>query len=630
PYFLTLRAALVQAAPEGVSEPRVVVLSPGTHSETAFDQAFLATALGFPLVQGGDLVVRDGFVWMKPAGFPQHDPVERVDVILRRVDADWCDPLELRRGSQLGVAGLTEAVRRGNVRLVNGLGAGVLENPALMPYMAAVCERLLGEQLRLPSVPTLWCGDAESRAVVLATLRTDPESMIIRTIDGRAADLDILTVDEVRARILAEPHRFVGQETLPLSQAPAWRAAGRTNGAVTPYPLTLRTFTVQNGTAYRPLVGGLATLKDGAHTAPSTKDVWVLKAAPIDPDQGVVDIAPRAVVRAVPVLAPRAVEDMFWVGRYAERAEDLLRLVITAREYAEELDYTGLSQGGEALQALIGALQRLCGQRWLEPEVELRSLLLDADRAGSAAHSLERLRTALEGVRDQLSGDVWRAFGITDRAKRALNASTRSPMIAESAGRMLSGILSLQGVTANMMRDDGWHAIELGRYLERALQVCTLLSATTTRSRGSGVDRAVLGGVLMAAESAVTHRRRYRGTVRVQGVLELMITDPENPRSVAFALERVRVHLLELNGSTGSTRPERLVEHLADALVTADMAALGSRAEGSRPQLDDFLAEVRAQLQLIGDAIVQVHFEGGPQPQQLSSLSLTEVTGMAS
>ena len=105
------------------------MLSPGTHSETAYDQAFIANILGFPLVQGEDLVVQDGWVWMKPTGYPQHAPYERVDVILRRVDAEWCDPLELRAGSQLGVAGLTEVVRRGHVRLVNGLGAGVLENP---------------------------------------------------------------------------------------------------------------------------------------------------------------------------------------------------------------------------------------------------------------------------------------------------------------------------------------------------------------------------------------------------------------------------------------------------------------------------------------------------------------------
>ncbi len=629
PYFSALRSALLQAAPAEVADPRVVVLSPGTHSETAYDQAFIANILGFPLVQGEDLVVSDGWVWMKPAGFPQHAPHERVDVILRRVDAEWCDPLELRAGSRLGVAGLTEAVRRGRVRLVNGLGAGVLENPGLMPFMPEVCERLLGEQLRLPSVPTQWCGDPESLAAVLDAVDRDSSAVIVRRIDGRAADLTGLNPAQVRERILSAPHLFVGQDRMPLSQAPAWGDAGRASGRAKPNPLVLRAFTVRDGAIYRPLVGGLATLVDDRKAAPSTKDVWVLKGAPSDPDQGIVEVAALPLARAVPVLSPRAVEDLFWSGRYTERAEDLVRLVITAGAYAEQLDYSSSVEGGAALRALIGALQRLCGTRWLDTDLERRSLLLDADRPGSAAHSLQRLRDALEGVRDQLSVDTWRAFGSTDRAMKALRGSRR-PQIAESASRMLGGILSLQGVTANMIRDDGWHAIEAGRYLERSLQVCTLLAATTTVSLGIGVDRAVLGGVLMAAESSVTHRRRFRGSVRAPDVLELLLTDPGNPRSISFSLARLRFHLSQLAGSTGSTRPERLLEHLEDAIEGVDIATLTAPVDGRRPHLEEFLAETHAQLHRLGDAIVHLHFEGGPQPQPLSSLTLTEVSGEGS
>lgn len=628
PYFSALRSALLQAAPVDIADPRVVVLSPGTHSETAYDQAFIANILGFPLVQGEDLVVLDGWVWVKPAGFPQHAPHERVDVILRRVDAEWCDPLELRSGSQLGVTGLTEVVRRGRVRLVNGLGAGVLENPGLMPFMPAVCERLLGEQLRLPSVSTQWCGDPDGLDAVLEAVRSDRSGVIVRAIDGRAADLSELGPAELRDRILSAPHRFVGQERMPLSQAPSWGDAGRASGRAKPNQLVLRAFTVRDGVIYRPLVGGLATLVDDRKAAPSTKDVWVLKSAVGDPDQGIVEVAPIPLARAVPVLSPRAVEDMFWSGRYTERAEDLVRLVITSSAHKEQLDYSSTTEGGAALGALLGVSQRLCGARWLDHDLEQRSLLLDADRAGSAAHSLARLRDALEGVRDQLSGDTWRAFGSTDRAMKALRGSSR-PQIAESASRMLGGILSLQGVTANMMRDDGWHAIEAGRYLERSLQVCTLLAATATVSLGVGVERAVLGGVLMAAESSVTHRRRFRGNVRVADVLELLLTDPDNPRSIAFSLARLRFHLSRLAASTGSTRPERLLEHLEDTLEAADIAALTARTDGHRPRLEEFLADTHSQLHRLGDAIVHLHFAAGPMPQPLSSLSLTEVVGLS-
>ncbi|HET8896080.1 MAG TPA: circularly permuted type 2 ATP-grasp protein, partial [Protaetiibacter sp.] len=451
---------------------------------------------------------------------------------------------------------------------------------------------------------------------------------IVRQIDGRAADLVGLDPVQLRDRISSAPHRFVGQERLPLSQAPSWGEAGRASGRANPNPLVLRAFTVRDGAIYRPLVGGLATLVDDRKAAPSTKDVWVLKNAPGDLDQGILEVAPLPLARAVPVLSPRAVEDMFWSGRYTERAEDLVRLVITASAHAEQLDYTSTREGGAALRALIGVLQRLCGTRWLDTDLEQRSLLVDADRPGSAAHSLQRLRDALEGVRDQLSVDTWRAFGSTDRAMKSLRAMRR-PQIAESASRMLGGILSLQGVTANMIRDDGWHAIEAGRYLERSLQVCTLLAATTTVSLGVGVDRAVLGGVLMAAESSVTHRRRFRGSARASDVLELLLLDPDNPRSIAFSLARLRFHLSTLAGSTGSTRPERLLEHLEDALEAADIGALTAPVDGRRPKLEEFLGETHAQLHRLGDAIVHLHFAAGPVPQPISSLSLTEVAGVS-
>lgn len=623
PYFAALRSALLNCAAEGVDDPRVVVLSPGTHSETAYDQAFIANTLGFPLVQGSDLTVRDGWVWIRPPGGRKVAPTERVDVILRRVDADWCDPLELRGGSRLGVAGLVEAARRGRVRIVNGLGAGVLENPALQPYMPRVCEELLGEQLRLSSIPTWWCGDAAAREVVLDRLDDDPARFVVRTIDEPRSVLSTLSRDELRRQILAAPHRFVGQERLPLSQAPVWGS----RDAADAQPLTLRTFTVRYRSAFRPMVGGLATVMAPSDGAAITKDVWVLKSAPDEPDQGLVEIAPITTMRSIPAVSPRALDDMFWAGRYAERAEDLLRLLLVVDNRFDQLSAASRTEHGEAARVLFGALERLAGRQSADPETELRAMLLDERRPGSAAYALDRLRSALEGVRDQLSGDTWRVFAHTDRAMRALRTSPRSHRITESGGRMLTAILSLQGVTASMIRDAGWHMIEAGHGLERGLQICSLLSATTVDSRGAIADRAVLEGVLAASESAVTFRRRYRGNVRTAGALELLLLDRDNPRSLAFSLAELRGHLGALPASTGSTRPERLLEHLETLLENADLAALAASVGGRRTKLDRFLTDVRGQLRQLADAIADLHFASGPPPVALSSLSLTEVRG---
>lgn len=603
PFFQALRSSLIDSAPSHAANPRVVVLSPGTHSETAYDQAFVASSLGFPLVEGSDLVMREGAVWMRVFG-----RLERVDVILRRVDAEWSDSLELRKGSQLGVAGLSEAVRRGSVRVVNGLGAGVLENAGMLPFMAAMCELLLDEPLRLPSVQTYWAGDPRSLAYLLDNL----DGLVVRTIDN-TAEVDHLDHDRLVELIAAAPHRYVGQERLPLSQSPAVGPRG-----IEPQPITLRTFTLRYGSTYRPLVGGLASVH-GPGTDPSSKDVWVIKDRPEDPDQGLLDALPLTNVRAPAAMMPRVLEDMFWFGRYGERAEDMLRLVLAAHAGAEDFRSRPHTAGGASLAVLMSAIARLSGSPHGMDQLDenFRSLLLDAHRPGSVAQSISALRDAAQSVRDQLSPDTWQAFSWTDRAAAHLVAYHYSHQVSESAGQMLTGILSLQGVTANMMRDPGWRMIGTGRAVERGLQLCHLLRGSVTVRRGLDVDRDVHLAVLSAAESAVTHRRRYGGSVRLRGLLELLLTDLENPRSLAFGIAEIREHLAAMPESTGATRPERLLDDLAAELQRADIAALTAVEGENRPHLERFLDGCIAQLSRFADAVGELHFAPRPVPRSL-------------
>ncbi len=625
PFLSALRSALLQSVGDEIADPRVVVLSPGTHSETAYDQSFIASALGFPLVQGSDLVVREGWVQMRVFG-----RLERVDVILRRVDTAYSDPLELRGDSRLGVAGLVEAVRRGRVRVVNGLGAGILENSALLAYMPQLCERLLGEPLRLASVPTWWGGDPEGLEQVLDRVDT----LALREVDGETTSLTGLGRDELISRVLAAPHRYVGQERLPLSQAPTWQQPTSFHpGSTEARAVTVRTFTLRYGSTYRPLVGGLVSVFEGERSVGS-KDLWVLKEDPSQPDQGLPDVLPMTNARSSTGAVPRILEDMFWLGRYAERAEDLLRLVLAAHTLAEDFRSRPRSTGGAGLEVMLGALAGLAGHTHDDLDAEFRSVLLDGTRIGSAAHAIEGLRDAVSSVRDQLSLDVWRTFGTTDRAAAVLEQSSHSNQVAESAGRMLTGVLALQGVTASMVRDAGWHMIGVGQSLERSLQLCYLLSGTTTVRRGLDVDREVLNAVLLTAESSVTHRRRYRGYVRTGGVLELLLADEDNPRSLAFCLGELATHLAALPASTGSTRPERLVTDLQDHLAAMDVATLVAIGGVERPNLVQFLDAVTLQLVRLGEAIAELHLTTGPAPQPLAALrlvdSFTAETGVSS
>ncbi|MCW2799779.1 MAG: hypothetical protein JWQ70_1251, partial [Aeromicrobium sp.] len=322
-------------------------------------------------------------------------------------------------------------------------------------------------------------------------------------------------------------------------------------------------------------------------------------------------------VRAPAAMVPRVLEDMFWFGRYAERAEDMLRLVLTAHASAEDFRSRPHTSGGASLVVLMRAIARLSGTPFSAGQIDddFRSLLLDAHRPGSVAHSLSALRDAAQSVRDQLSPDTWQAFSSTDRAAAALRTYNYSHQVSESAGRMLTGVLSLQGVTANMIRDPGWRMIGAGRSVERGLQLCHVLRATTTIRRGIDIDRDLHNSVLSAAESAVTHRRRYRGYVRLPGILELLLLDADNPRSLAFGVAELREHLAAMPDSTGSTRPERLLDDLADELDRVDIASLAAVEGENRPHLEQFLDGYIGQLTRLADAVGDLHFAAGPVPR---------------
>ncbi len=615
PFFQAVRAAMIDAAPGEASDPRVVLLSPGPQSETAYDQSFVASSLGFPLVQGSDLVVRDGIVWLRAFG-----RLERVDVIVRRVDATYSDPLELRGDSQLGVTGLVEAVRRGTVTVVNGLGSGVVENLGLAPFLARACEVLLDEPLRLPSIRSYWLGDPDE----LDLVRARADELTIRTIDRRPLPAD-LDPERLLALVEAEPHRFVAQERPHHSQTVALGPLG-----VRPDPVAIRTFSVRYGSAYRTLLGGLGSIMETGRV-PRSKDVWVLKDRADEPDQRLVEVLPMTTVRAPAAMVPRVLEDMFWFGRYAERAEDTLRLVIAAHGLAQDFRLRPWSAGGQTLQVLVRKLHDLSPGPGgpLDGETvdgaayddELRSVLLDPFRPGSVAQSIGSLRDAAQAVRDQLSPDVWRVFGAIDRAAGVLAGSRMSLQVNDSAGRMLTAISALHGVTDSMMRDDGWRMIVLGRAVERCQQVVRLVDGTVTTRRGIDVDRDVLTSVLGIAESAVTHRRRYRGYVRPAGVVELLMFDVDNPRSVAFNLERVADVLRGLPASTGSTRPERLLADLQSEVEGIDLAGLVVIEGERRPYLEQTLGSVRGLLTRFADAVVEVHLTSAPTPR---SFDLTD------
>ena len=630
PFFQAMRLALVDAAPSAVEDPRVVVLSPGTLSETAFDQAFVASLLGFPLLEGSDLTVRDGRVWMRVLG-----KLEQVDVILRRVDSTWMDALELRPDSRLGVTGLLECVRQGTVTVLNNLGSGVLENPALMPLLPELCERLLGQSLRLPSVETWWCGDHAALNHVLSNL----DSLVIRPISrghGRSVRGAALTQRQrelLADKIKALPHRFVGQEVLNLSSAPTSEADRLVRRNV-----VLRSFAVRSGDSYAAMLGGLARVGDDASerrgvfvTDPNNqlaKDVWVVGSEPVAAarilarDRAAEEPGFVPAVSASIAMVPRVLSDLYWFGRYAERAEDLLRVLLATRTVAIEADFD--FSPGRALEVMLQSITHvsttypgfLGSRREMIPE--FRSMLLDRQRTGTVAQSLGALSLVAQGVRDQLSEDVWMVLADIERALATLAANPydQGLQLTDVSERVLSGLLALAGIaTENMVRDPGWYMLDSGRGLERALQILALLRVTICQERAAEIDDIVLEAVLTAAESIVTFRRRYSTRARVDALLELLLIDPFNPRSVAYQLNRIRNDLRALPNTSPTARPLRLLDSLAERVRTSDPVVLAESENGRRTELHDLLAGLQDQLRALSDAI-RDHYQQQPPTQR--------------
>ena len=626
PFVRALRAGLESVAPDPAHEPRIVVLSPGAHSTTAFEHEFLATSLGYSLVEGADLTVRGGRVLVRSLG-----RLERVDVILRRVDAWHCDPLELSPDSTTGVPGLTEACRRGTVTVVNTLGSGVLENPGLLPFLPAIAQHLLGEQLSLPTVPTWWCGEPAGRSHVLSHLG----ELAVRPIAGyRASDLVSSreqtenALDELRRRIEAEPFAWVGQERIDLASTPTL-----TEGGLEARSGVVRTFAVRGGDSYVAMAGGLARVSTGRlPTVPGTngtvsKDTWVLASEP-EPMTAMWMAAgpPVAPIEPTASMSSRAAEHLYWLGRHAQRAEDTVRLLRVAHDRRAEFQHAPNPAGTACLHALLAALTQVTGtfpgfvgegaaDRLARPGDELHSVAVDSGRRGTLANSVQLILDNAHAVRDQLSLDTW--LVISSLRRDLLDQTTLG---RATLGRVLSSLLALSGLGAeSMIRDPGWRFMDAGRRIERALQLAALLRATVTVERDRPTDSLLLESILTAAESIITYRRRYRSRAQLSTLLELALLDANNPRSLVYQLDRLKEDLEAMPGAGVGSRLSPAEASLLETSTvlrvvdTLDLARAGP--EGLRPELDALLARVIEGLHATADAIRAAHFTH-PLPQR--------------
>ncbi|MEI6537102.1 MAG: circularly permuted type 2 ATP-grasp protein, partial [Verrucomicrobiaceae bacterium] len=412
-FFEVERESFRSLAPSRRGTPSVVLHSPGPYNETYFEHAFKARYLGFPLVEGADLTVRDRRLHLKTL-----EGLRRVDVIVRRVDDSFCDPLELRSDALLGIPGLVEAWRSGNVSIVNGLGTGVIETPAIHPFLPGLCRHLLGEELMLPSVPTWWCGQKRELQMVLS----NPERWVVKPAFAHGtlepiflAKIDSRKRTELLEQIRSRPHNWVAQEVLSLSTTPAF-----VDGTLQPRSLVWRTFTNASRDNYNVMQGGLTRISPATRGLVVTmqsggisKDTWVLTDGEVEQ----ITLLPSQPVALRPARPPggvpsRVADHLFWLGRYAERLEQTVRIL---RTMMQRLTGEGSDQQSRELKACV----QLLGSLNLDPDMEkpldfntirsmARKIVEDPKKEGGICDLLNRVRFNAAAARDRLSDDTWR------------------------------------------------------------------------------------------------------------------------------------------------------------------------------------------------------------------------------
>jgi len=590
--YRTLIDGLKARSPAGASA-HIALLTPGPYNETYFEHAYLARYLGLSLVQGNDLTVRDEKLYLKTL-----QGLQPVHGLLRRVDDDWLDPLELRADSTLGVPGLLQAVRSGNVLVANTPGSGFLESNALLGFMPALARDLLGEELQLPAIPSWWCGEAAALQDVLPRIQgcvikptypyhTDRHSF--EPVLGH--QLSRREQDEWAGRILRDPDAYTLQSWLPLSHQPTWQTRPDGQSQIESRPVVLRVFAVADAQGgWQVLPGGLARLgtREGIASMQrggSSADVWVQAHAtePTATSSVAKNESPQpsasVLAQRQRLVTSRAAENLFWMGRYTERTENTLRLVRLSLEI--------LNSENQNQPLLLNFITHMATRHGLvRPGVPAaaqahrvfeRSLiagLWDNKLATSVGFNLRSVRLAASSVRERLSPEHWRLLEQAESRFFNSVASDNSQdtvevqaLLAETS-QMLAALTGAQ--TDRMTRDDGWRLLSIGRHIERLEFLSSALSAAV--QGGLIGEQAGFDAVLDLFDSTISFHAQYQQSRTPQALMDLLVTNPDNPRALGWVAHTLRSRLLRMGSlADGATVPlaavvPRLVDLTPEAL----------------------------------------------------------------
>jgi len=602
-------------------DAHVALLTPGPYNDAYFEHVFLARTLGISLVQGNDLTVRGESVYLKTLG-----GLSKVDVIYRRVDGDYCDSLELREESALGVAGLVEAVRRKNVAVINMPGTALMESPAFTPFLPNLARRLLGQELLLPAVTTWWCGQKGPLSEVRAAMDKFALHNVFDT-DPIPVEPALLSKDkraEFEADLLRSPERYVARERMAPSLAPclAQDVAMHEGERLVPKPVILRVMAAWYGGDWYVLPGGTARVVSGdslyrsmLRHSDAIKDTWVLSEQTQDIHVSTV-VPPVAAVAIGPrdsSLRSRTADDLFWLGRYVERLDSGLRQLVAALDRVVGGELGGRQQA--ELKRLAAAL-RLTG--WIDPEVASGPVYgteFGASLSGAASGGAP-MRSCLEGIhrttlaaRDQLSLDMWRSLQrLANSVEWHLNYCARDPdRLLASLTTILEHIAAFAGLAAeNMVRGQAWRFLELGRRIERGMECAQVVGGVM-----AGPPSQVEVGLRLSLElcdSTIAYTAQHPAEIYYAQALQFVLADRSNPRALLYQLIRLAGHLGAQDGAPEAVDASALLSLIQAVQQFPLEIAHVSDMEAHEEGLAELLHRAVACLMEISDSITRAFF----------------------
>ncbi|MBI1344837.1 hypothetical protein GC163_00960 [bacterium] len=634
PFFIALRELMQRLAARHRDNPRIVLLSQGPANPNYFEDAYLARYLGYTLVEGEDLAVRNQEVLLKTLG-----GLLPVDVLLRRVDEGDCDPLELRSDSVQGVTGLMQSIRSGMVTTANALGSGLLESPALPAFLPRLCKELLDEDLLMPSVATWWCGTELERNYVLEHL----DQLVIRhcylnhrTKPQFGDQLSRSELEKLRQQILTRPGDYVAQERVQQSTCPVWLGE-----RPEPWHVALRTYLVSSGRSYLCLPGGLVRSSPQSHTldlsisqGEASKDAWVLAAGPVAP---ISLLKPPGYIqelkRSGAELPSRVADNLFWLGRHVERAEGAARLL---RTFVNRL--LGESGNSPEIPLLIRALAEL-GQ--IEPgyvveniraqlppiESALPCMIFDESESFGLRANIQRLNRTASLVRERLSLDSWRLINRVYHEFEPEESvdDVELTQLQSKLNGLITNLSAFSGLIAeSMTRTLGWRFLDIGRRLERSMH--TVFAIHNLLLPDSEKLAPALEAALEFGDCVLTYRSRYLTTLQLAPVLDLLVTDESNPRSLAFQLACIVEHLEQFprdNRTALRSSEQRLgmaALHAVRMLSADDLVSVHTSNE--RRGLDRLLTRIAAMLPKLADAVSHKYLIHAGESRQLTELRI--------